>query len=79
MEIIGSFEAKTHWSALLERVGNGEEVIITKRGRAIARLVPEASQKDKERENIIDSLKALRKGCLLHGDDWQQWRDDGRS
>lgn len=33
-------EAKTHFSELLERVHNGEEVIIAKAGKPYARLVP---------------------------------------
>ena len=33
-------EAKTHFSRILTRVGNGEEVIISKAGKPIARLVP---------------------------------------
>jgi prevent-host-death family protein len=33
-------EAKTQLSRLLARVGNGEEVIISKAGKPIARLVP---------------------------------------
>jgi prevent-host-death family protein len=33
-------EAKTHLSRLLERVALGEEVIIQKAGRPIARLIP---------------------------------------
>jgi len=33
-------EAKTHFSRILARVGNGEEVIISKSGKPIARLVP---------------------------------------
>lgn len=33
-------EAKTHFSQLLNRVGNGEEVIIAKAGKPIARIVP---------------------------------------
>ena len=33
-------EAKTHLSRLLARVATGEEVIISKAGRPIARLVP---------------------------------------
>jgi prevent-host-death family protein len=37
---VGSFEAKTHLSSLLQRVEAGEEVTITKHGRPIARLVP---------------------------------------
>lgn len=34
-------EAKAHLSSLIERVEGGEEIIIARRGRAVARLVPE--------------------------------------
>lgn len=37
---IGAFAAKTHLSALLERVEKGESITITKHGRPVARLVP---------------------------------------
>ncbi len=37
-------EAKTHFSQLLVRVGAGEEVIIAKAGKPIARLVPIAER-----------------------------------
>ena len=37
---MGSFEAKTHLSPLLDRVEKGERIEITRRGRAVARLVP---------------------------------------
>jgi prevent-host-death family protein len=33
-------EAKTHFSRLLAKVGKGEEVIISKAGKPIARLIP---------------------------------------
>lgn len=33
-------EAKTHLSKLLERVEAGEEVVIARNGKAIAKLVP---------------------------------------
>jgi prevent-host-death family protein len=33
-------EAKTHFSRLLERVAHGEEVVIARAGKPIARLVP---------------------------------------
>ena len=33
-------EAKTHLSRLLERVAMGEEVIIAKAGKPVAKLVP---------------------------------------
>jgi prevent-host-death family protein len=37
---VGAYEAKTHLSDLLDRVEHGEELVITRRGRPVARLVP---------------------------------------
>ncbi len=37
---IGAFEAKTHLSALLEKVRNGKSFFITKRGQPVAELRP---------------------------------------
>ena len=42
MITVGAFEAKTKLSELLNRVEEGEEVVVTRRGRPIARLVPAA-------------------------------------
>jgi prevent-host-death family protein len=38
--IVNVHDAKTHLSRLLERVQRGEEVVIGKGGRPVARLVP---------------------------------------
>jgi len=40
MERVNVHEAKTHLSRLLERVESGEEIIIARSGRAVAKLVP---------------------------------------
>ncbi len=40
MKEIGAFEAKNTLSALLDLVEAGEEVIITRHGKPVARLVP---------------------------------------
>ncbi|MBC8024704.1 MAG: type II toxin-antitoxin system Phd/YefM family antitoxin [Steroidobacteraceae bacterium] len=37
---INIHEAKTHLSRLIEEVANGNEILIAKGGRAMARLVP---------------------------------------
>jgi prevent-host-death family protein len=37
---VGVHEAKTTLSKLLERVSAGEEIVITRRGEEVARLVP---------------------------------------
>jgi prevent-host-death family protein len=40
MTVFNIHEAKTHFSKLLERVKSGEEVIIAKAGKPVARLLP---------------------------------------
>jgi prevent-host-death family protein len=44
MTSIGSYEAKTHLPELLDRVAGGETIVITKRGKPVAMLVPVASK-----------------------------------
>jgi prevent-host-death family protein len=39
MEIVNIHEAKTHLSRLIEQVGQGEEIVIAKAGKPVARLV----------------------------------------
>ena len=40
MHTVNIHEAKTHLSRLLEQVAGGEEIVIAKAGKAVARLVP---------------------------------------
>jgi len=40
MDEVGAFEAKNKLSALLVRVERGEEILITRRGKPVAKLVP---------------------------------------
>ena len=40
MESVGTFEAKTHLTHLLQRAARGERIVITNRGKAVAMLVP---------------------------------------
>ena len=41
MDTVGTFEAKTHLTRLLDRVAAGEQITITRHGTPIARLVHE--------------------------------------
>ena len=78
MITVGAFEAKTHLSSLLERVAQGEEIIITRHGKPLARLVP-VNVADRARiDSAIAKLKVLRKNCTLDGISWQTLRDEGR-
>jgi len=78
MKEVGAFEAKTHLSELLEQVSQGEEILITRRGKPVARLVP-ANHLDCSRTSAaFERLKALRMGVRLDDLDWKQLRDEGR-
>jgi prevent-host-death family protein len=46
---IGAFEAKNTLGTLLDRVERGEEIVITRHGRAVARLVPNSVQPNRDR------------------------------
>jgi prevent-host-death family protein len=52
---VGAYEAKTHFSQLLERVAAGEEITITRHGNPVARLVPALASPsiDSRREAIL--------------------------
>ncbi|HEX9168155.1 MAG TPA: type II toxin-antitoxin system prevent-host-death family antitoxin [Roseiarcus sp.] len=78
MITVGAFEAKTHLSALLDKVAAGEEVVITKHGKPVARLVG-AREIDRARVNeVFEKLKALRKETTLGGISWKALRDESR-
>lgn len=59
---VGSFEAKTHLPALLNRVMSGEEIIITRRGKAIAKLssYPETAGEE-QKKRTAKALKEIKK------------------
>lgn len=73
---IGAFEAKTHFAELLDRVAHGETLIITRRGRAVARLAP-VDQPERSGDAVA-RLRALRAQTTLGGLDWRELRDAGR-
>ncbi|MDO8953812.1 MAG: type II toxin-antitoxin system Phd/YefM family antitoxin [Gammaproteobacteria bacterium] len=63
MLTVGSFEAKTHLSQLLEQVELGEEILITRHGHPIAKLVPiEPVKYDHKIKAMVNELKLMRAG-----------------
>jgi prevent-host-death family protein len=74
---VGSFEAKTHLAALIDRAAAGEEVIITRRGKPVARLVAMEGEVDREAVAAVERLRAMRRAKLA-GIGWKELRDEGR-
>lgn len=78
MITVGAFEAKTHFSALLEKVAAGDEVVITKHGKPVARLVNATAVDQADVDDAVAQLRRLRKKTTLGGLSWKQLRDEGR-
>jgi len=66
MREVGAFEAKTKLAELLDLVEAGEEVMITRRGKAVARLTAPDARFDRERAmGAAARIRARRKGMTL--------------
>lgn len=80
---IGAFQAKNTLGTLLDWVEAGDEVVITRRGKSVARLVnarASAEVGDKAAEaaaRIRERAKAV-KGASMSWKDWKALRDEGR-
>jgi prevent-host-death family protein len=60
MAKVTAFEAKTRFGELLDRVLNGEEVVITRHDKPVARLIPEGAHRLDDVRRAVAGLKALR-------------------
>ncbi len=85
MHEIGAFEAKNTLGTLLDRVERGEEIVITRHGKAVARLVPNIRRVDRDQvraafERIRDRARRLQKNksTPFRWSDLKKLRDQGR-
>jgi prevent-host-death family protein len=80
MREIGAFEAKSKLGQLLDRVEAGEEVVITRRGKVVAKLVPPgAAGADPERARAAARrIRAMRRGVTLNGAKIKDLISEGR-
>ena len=68
MREIGAFEAKNKLGALLDQVERGEEIIITRRGKPVAKLVPAAPGFDRAKaQRTAQTLQKMSEGLTLGG------------
>ncbi len=79
MREIGAFEAKNKLSTLLDWVANGEEIVITRRGKAVARLVPADAGFDRTKaRRAMEGLLEVRRGLTLGSLDIKDLVNEGR-
>lgn len=60
MATVTAFEAKTRFGKLLERVVRGEEIVITRHEKPVARIVPEGRVSRQEVRDAVAGLRELR-------------------
>lgn len=60
MREVQASEAKTHLPQLLNDVERGETILITRHGRPIARLVPEADRRQAEVDRAVANIRAMK-------------------
>ena len=75
---IGAFEAKHTFSELLDKVGRGAEITITKQDRPLAMLVPAAAPDQEKRKKAAVELRVMRERNNLKGLSVRELIDAGR-
>jgi prevent-host-death family protein len=82
MTEIGAFDAKNKLSELLDRAERGEEIVITRRGKPVARLMPIGSNRDvASARAAAHRIRKLGQKMNLGPFDWEEWkkyRDEGK-
>jgi prevent-host-death family protein len=80
---IGAFQAKNTFGTLLDWAEAGDEVIITRRGKSVARLVSattptESDDRAAEAAARIQKRAKAMNGTRMQWEDWKFLRDEGR-
>lgn len=79
MREIGAFEAKNTLGTLLDLVEHGEEIVITRRGKPVARLVRDVAPTDRSKaRQAAERIIANRKGKSLGSLKIRDLIDEGR-
>ena len=82
-QTIRAFDAKNRLGQVLDRVEAGEELIITRHGAPVARLVPISNRTSDQIEHALATFQRIRqsltaKGVAVSRDEVRRWRDEGR-
>ena len=82
MTQIGAFEAKNTLEALLDRVEAGEEIVITRRGKPVARMIGAHTEQEirDDAAKAAARIRARARAARMTMDwaDWKTLRDEGR-
>jgi prevent-host-death family protein len=85
MQTVSIAQAQNQFASLLQSVELGEEVVLTRHGKPVARLVPESTafsvvQPDSQEAQVLSQLAQARQQLsgVVQFSDWKTLRDEGR-
>lgn len=84
MHTVGAFEGKNNFGKLLDLAEAGEEVVITRHGRPVARLIPNRGITVEQREAARAAMRRIRERAAgtktgpFNWEEWKSYRDEGR-
>jgi len=78
MERIGIYDARSKLSELIERVQSGEEVVLTRHGEPVARLVPEKRRRKGSGAAAVARIRALARRLNIRDVDVRKLIEEGR-
>ena len=78
MERIGIYDARSKLSELIERVQSGEEVVLTRHGEPVARLVPEKRRRKGSGAATVARIRALARRLNIRDVDVRKLIEEGR-
>ena len=75
---VGVTEARSRWGALLRSVSKGETVHITRRGRLVAKLIPDDARERADLKKVVEEIREVRRGALRENTTIRELIDEGR-
>jgi prevent-host-death family protein len=75
---IGICEARSRWSEVIDRVSKGEEIVITRHGTPVAKLVPAIGHGKTSVAEAIAELRQFRRKHKLRGLTIKKMIEEGR-
>lgn len=84
MKHVGMFEAKTHLSSLVEEVERGHDIMITRHGKPVAKLVRARAEltpeQIAERKEAIKRLQKIAARVKINAtqEEIKEWINEGR-
>ena len=77
MDKIGAFEAKNTLGSLLDRVEQGEQIVITRHGKAVARLVPATGAIDhSQARGAAERIRTRSSQIAVRPLNWEELKPD---